>query len=156
MKPKLAQLFIVGFVLLTCTHVARSQKIESLTATAKGQGTMTVSEPQAADSKRPIHSVVVTLRESGDAEIVIVTDMQLTARGTWTAPSEAGKGISLKITGGVVSGNAKGSGKLFLRSDRKTIDRLNFEVKSQGRSKVTVNFVADKEASAKNRSPSVH
>jgi hypothetical protein len=149
MKSKLAQLFIVAFVSLTCTPAAtanQTQAITSLTATAKGQGTITVSDPQAPPNKRPVNSVVVTLREGGEAEIVIVTDMQLTARGIWTAPSDLSKGISLKITGGVVSGNAKGSGKLFLRSDNKSIDRLNFEVKSLGRSKVTVNFLADKDA----------
>ncbi len=151
MKSKLAQLFIVAFVSLTCALAAaanQTQAITSLTATAKGQGTITVSDPQAPANKRRVNSVVVTLREGGEAEIVIVTDIQLTARGIWTAPSDPSKGISLKITGGVVSGNAKGSGKLFLRSDNKSIDRLNFEVKSLGRSKVTVNFVADKDATS--------
>ena len=149
MKLRLAQLLIVAFALLTCTLPAtatQSQTITSLTATAKGQGTITVSDPQAAENKRPINSVVVTLKEGGDVDIVIVTDMQLTARGRWTAPSDLRKGISLKITGGVVPGNAKGAGKLFLRPDGKSIDRLNFEVKSLGRSKVTVDFVAEKSA----------
>ena len=149
MKPRVVQLLIVAFALLTCTLPAtgaRPQTITSLTATAKGQGTMTVSDPQATENKRAINSVVVTLREGGDVEIVIVTDLQLTARGRWTAPSDLSKGISLKITGGVVQGNAKGSGKLYLRPDNKSIDRLNFEVTSLGRSKVTVNFVADKDA----------
>lgn len=149
MKPRLAQLLIVAFALLTCTLPATAttqETIKSLTANAKGQGTMTVSDPQATENKRPINSVVVVLKEGGDVEIVIVTDMQLTARGRWTAPSDLSKGISLKITGGVVPGNAKGTGKLFLRPDGKSIDRLNFEVKSIGRSKVTVNFVADKDA----------
>ena len=149
MKLKLAQLFIVALALLTFTPAStatQTQSITSLTATAKGQGTMTVSDPQAAENKRPVNSVVVTLREGGEAEIVIVTDIQLTARGSWKAPSDVSKGITLKITGGVVEGNAKGSGKLFLRADHKTIDRLNFEVRSIGRSKVTVNFVADKDA----------
>jgi carbon monoxide dehydrogenase subunit G len=83
------------------------------------------------------------LRENGDAEIVIVTDMQLMAQGRWTKSADPSQGIALKITGGTVAGNAKGSGKLFLREDGKTIDKLNFEVKSNARSKVTVDFVAD-------------
>ena len=41
-----------------------------------------------------------------------------------------------------MTGGAKGSGKLFLRPDAKTIDKLNFEAKGSGRSKVIVDFVA--------------
>ncbi|HZN08022.1 MAG TPA: hypothetical protein VFB65_14605 [Pyrinomonadaceae bacterium] len=152
MKTRLAQILIVAFfVLLTCAPAGtatQSQKFTSLTATAKGQGTITVSDPQAAPNKRAISSIVVTLKEGGEAEIVVITDMQLFATGRWTAPSDPTKGISLKITGGVVSGNAKGSGKLFLRSDGKSIDRLNFEVKSTARSKVTVEFVAEKQSTS--------
>jgi hypothetical protein len=154
MKPRLAQLLqliIAAFVLLTSSPAGIAttpQTVTSLTANAKGQGTVTISDPENPNGNRThsVNSVVVTLRENGDAEIVLVSTMQLLARGRWTAPSEAGKGISLKITGGIVTGNAKGSGKLFLRSDNKSIDRLNFDAKGIGRSKVTVAFVADKEA----------
>ncbi len=161
MKSKLAQLLIVVFALLACAPVGAAntpQTITSLTANAKGQGTVTISEPDAPKGARThkVNSVVVTLRENGEADIVLVSDIQLMARGSWTAPADAGKAIALKITGGIVTGNAKGSGKLFLRADNKSIDRLNFEVTGMGRSKVTVNFVADKESSAKNRSPSVN
>ena len=151
MKTRLAQMLIVAFVLLTCAPAGtatQSQTFTSLTATAKGQGTITVSDPPTTANKRAINSVVVSLKEGGEAEIVVVTDMQLFATGRWTAPSDLSKGISLKITGGVVSGNAKGSGKLFLRPDGKSIDRLNFEVKSSARSKVTVEFVADKQSTS--------
>jgi hypothetical protein len=124
---------------------AQTQKLTSLTATAKGQGTITVTDPGVEARKRPLYSVVVTLRANGDAEIVVVTDMQLMARGRWTKPSDLSQGIALKITGGTVANNAKGSGKLFLRPDGKTIDKLNFEATSAARSKVTVDFVAEKE-----------
>jgi hypothetical protein len=154
MKSRLAQLLqlsIAAFVLLTCVAAGMAttpQTVTSLTANAKGQGTVTIADPEAPNGARThsVNSVVVTLRENGDAEIVLVSDIQLFARGRWTAPSEAGKGIALKITGGIVTGNAKGSGKLFLRPDGKSIDRLNFEVKSSARSKVTVAFVAEKSA----------
>jgi hypothetical protein len=150
MKPGLAQLLIVTLALLTCTSAgtATTQTVTSLTANAKGQGTVTIADPEAPNGARThnVNSVVVTLRENGDAEIVLVSDMQLFARGRWSASADASRGISLKITGGIVTGSAKGSGKLFLRSDNKSIDRLNFEVNGIGRSKVTVNFVADKQA----------
>ena len=144
MKSKLVGLVILGVALLAWLPApAATQKLTSLTATAKGQGTITVSDAGTPDRKRPLSSVVVTLRENGDAEIVVVTDMQLFARGRWTKPASLSQGIALKITGGTVAGNAKGSGKLFLRADGKTIDKLNFEAKSSARSKVTVDFVAD-------------
>jgi hypothetical protein len=139
---------LAGFILLVALlawlpRPAATQKLTSLTATAKGQGTITVTSPGAEDSKRPLYSVVVTLRENGDAEIIVITDMQLMAQGRWTKPADLSKGIALKITGGTVTNNAKGSGKLFLKPDGKTIDKLNFDAKSNGRSKVTVDFVAD-------------
>ena len=123
------------------------QKITSLSTTAKGQGTITISDRLSGDKTHKVNSVVVTLRENGDAEIVLVSDMQLFARGSWTAPSDLSKGISLKINGGVVSGNATGTGKLFLKPDAKSIDKLSFDAKSSARSKISVQFVADKEAS---------
>jgi hypothetical protein len=144
MKSMLVRVVILSVALLAWLPMpASTQKLKSLTATAKGQGTLTVTDPGAAERKRQLSSVVVTLRENGDAEIVIVTDMQLFARGRWTKPVDLSQGIALKITGGTVAGNAKGTGKLFLRADGKTIDKLNFEATSSARSKVTVDFVAD-------------
>ena len=60
--------------------------------------------------------------------------------GAASATLEDGRTL---IAGGTVAGNAKGSGKLFLRPDGKTIDKLNFQATSTARSKVTVDFVAD-------------
>ncbi|HEX6043283.1 MAG TPA: hypothetical protein VFZ22_02245 [Pyrinomonadaceae bacterium] len=151
MKPKHAHLLIIAIALLTCAPTGAAtqpQTVTSLTANAKGEGTVTIADPQSPDSARThkVNSVVVTLRENGDADIVLVSDMQLFARGRWTKPSDLSKGIDLKITGGIVAGNAKGTGKLFLRPDGKSIDRLNFEVTGSARSKVTVAFVAEKQA----------
>src|SRR5215510_8746161 len=135
MKLNLVQLFVLGVVLVAVLPLrgnaqGDTPKLTSLTATAKGQGTITVSDPGVAERKRPLNSIVVTLRENGDAEIVVITDMQLFARGRWTKPADLSQGINLKITGGTVANNAKGSGKLFLRPDGKSIDKLNFEARS--------------------------
>ena len=124
---------------------AQTQKLTSLTASAKGEGTITVTDPGVEERKRPLYSVVVTLRSNGDAEIVVVTEMQLIARGRWTRPEDISQGIALKITGGTVANNAKGTGKLYLRPDGKTIDKLNFDATSRARSKVTVSLFAEKE-----------
>jgi hypothetical protein len=146
MKAKLVQVAVSIVALFACMPApAQTPKITSLTATAKGEGTITVTDPGVEERKRPLYSVVVTLRSNGDAEIVVVTDMQLVARGRWTKPSDLSQGIALKITGGTVANNAKGTGKLYLRPDGKTIDKLNFDATSTARSKVTVSFVAEKE-----------
>lgn len=141
----LAVALLAWFLVATETASAQTQKLTSLTASAKGEGTITVTNQGVEERKRPLYSVVVTLRENGDAEIVVVTDMQLIARGRWTKPDDLSQGIALKITGGIVANNAKGSGKLYLRPDGKTIDKLNFDATSTARSKVTVSFVAEKE-----------
>lgn len=142
------QLLIALMLVFVQTPLAVApQKITSLSTTAKGKGTITISDRLSGDKTHNVYSVVVTLKENGDAEIVLVTDMQLFARGSWTAPTDLSKGISLQINGGIVTGNATGTGKLFLRPDAKSIDKLSFEAKSTARSKVTVKFVADKEAS---------
>lgn len=145
LKWQLLIVFVLAFVQMPLA--AAPQKITSLSTTAKGQGTITISDRLSGDKTHNVNSVVVTLRENGEAEIVLVADMQLFARGRWTAPSDLSKGISLKINGGIVTGNATGAGKLFLKPDAKSIDKLSFDAKGSSRSKVIVQFVADKEAS---------
>jgi len=119
---------------------ARSQAVKSLTATAKGQGNINVSDID----KHQINSLMVILKPNGDAEFTFYADLQLSAQGTWSVGNSLSKGIDIKITGGVVGDNAKGSGKLFLRSDGKSIDRLTFAATSDDGSKITIKFVADK------------
>src|SRR5258705_4179523 len=108
-----------------------AQKLTSLTATAKGQGTINVSDID----KHTINSLMIVLKENGDAEFTFYADLQLSAQGTWSAGTSLSKGIDIKITGGVVSDNAKGSGKLFLRQDGKSIDRLTFAATADDGSK---------------------
>lgn len=114
------------------------QRVTSLIAAAKGHGTFAIS-----DTKQEIHSVVVVLREGGEAQITIITDLQLSTQGRWTASDDLSKGIDLEITGGIVTGNAKGTGRLFLRDDGKSIDRLNIEATSTTTKTLTIDFVAD-------------
>lgn len=131
----------LAFALLLLLSVpAVSQKITALTATAKGQGTIVISQVD----KHQIKSVLVILKENGDADFTFYTDLQLTASGSWSTGGSVADGIDLKITGGVVTGNAKGTGKLFLRNDGKSIDKLNIKAESADGSKITIDFVADK------------
>ena len=57
MKAKLTQVIILVVALLAWLPTpASTQKINSLTATAKGQGTITVTDPGAPERKRPLYS----------------------------------------------------------------------------------------------------
>ncbi|HXQ35041.1 MAG TPA: hypothetical protein VN843_13590 [Anaerolineales bacterium] len=144
MKTRLTTFALVTAIALLLSVVAGAQKITSLKTTAKGQGTI-VSDID----KHEISSVMVILKENGEADLTFYTDLQLSAQGTWSIDESPGQGINLKITGGVVSGNANGTGKLFLRKDGKSIDKLNIQATSADGSKVTVEFVADKKPKAK-------
>lgn len=87
--------------------------------------------------------MVVKLKEDGTAEITLVTDLQLFVTGTWSKAADSGE-IDLKITGGATSSGAEGSGKLFLRPDAKSIDRLTIEGMSNAvKRKIRLEFVAD-------------
>jgi hypothetical protein len=145
MKPKLVStLLLVLFVCWPTTAGIDDSRIKSFAGSAKGEGTITVSDNES----HKITSVVINLREDGNAEFTFVSEIQLFAKGKWSAPSDLSKGISLKITGGVVEGDATGTGKLFLLPDGKTIDKLNIDAlgprNGAKNRKVTVVFVAEK------------
>ena len=116
-----------------------AQKITSLSATAKGTGSIV-----SRVDKHDITSVMVILNENGEANFTFYTDLQLSATGNWSQSKSSNTSINIKITGGIVSGNANGTGKLLLRKDGKTIDRLTIQATAADGSKTTVNFVADK------------
>jgi len=137
----LGVLLLLGGITLTTF----AQKITSFNATAKGQGTLTVS-----DAEQKIYAVAVNLKENGDADITLFTQMQLMARARWSEAKDLSQGIDLKITGGVVKGNATGTGKLFLSQDGKAITKLTIDAKSSHGSKVSVQFVAAED----NKAPS--
>jgi len=105
-------------MLLAMPTLAAPQEPASLLLTAKGKGTMTVGKEEFK-----VTTVVVKLKDDGGAEITLVTDLQLFVTGTWSKVADSGE-IDLKITGGATGGGAQGSGKLFLRPEAKSIDRL--------------------------------
>jgi hypothetical protein len=109
MKAKSAVAFALGLIMFmqTSTLIA-SQRITSFTTLAKGQGTLTYD-----DEKRKISGVWVNLKEDGEAEITLYTELQLFVKGQWSASDNRTKGISLKITGGIVDGSTTGAGTLF-------------------------------------------
>ena len=140
MKTQLAGALAIVLMMWTQTSTsAAPQRITSFNGTAKGQGTLTVGQERSR-----IKSVYINLKENGEADITLFTDLQLLAKGQWSASNDPAKGIALKITGGIVEGNATGSGTIFLTSDGKSVSKLSFQAKDAGSRKVTVQFVADK------------
>ena len=117
---------------------AQSQQSESLTATAKGHGTM--SSP---GENLEITSALVVLRKNGTVLITVTADLQLLAEGTWKASGSTPDEILLKITGGAVKGDMSGSGKLLLTSDGKSIRQLTVNIKTVDGREITVTFAAD-------------
>lgn len=131
---------VTACALMLLTVVAQAQRITSLTATAKGHGELAISDTD----KRKISAVTVILKEGGEAHITIFADLQLSAMGRW---AESDNAIDLTITGGIVEGNATGTGKLVLRDDRKSISSLTIDAKSTTGGTVKVEFVAEEKAS---------
>ena len=125
-------------VLLALPGMAGGQQPKSLVASANGEGTIKLGKEEFK-----IYAVVVKLFEDGKAEINLVTDITVFVSGTWSGGDDVQKGINLHITGNVVAGRLEGSGKLFLRDDRKSIASLNLEVLNKGTKKtIKANFTA--------------
>lgn len=138
------KLFAVTTTLTLLTFLAvaiatAQQAFTSLSANAKGQGTLTMGREEMK-----IHSVVVQLKEDGTAEIIIVTDLTLFVKCTWTAPADLSNGIDLKVTGGTTAGGATGSGKLLLKPDGKSIASLSMQgTGNTSKRKIKIDFVAE-------------
>ena len=144
MKFQLSSKYLGTILMIVVVSVVAlgAQKLKSLTTSAKGKGTIKIANLD----EHKVTSVMVILKENGDADFTFYADLQLTASGTWSIGESLSDGIDIKITGGVVSGNATGSGKLFLRGDSKSIDRLTLDAKTTGDRKVTLNFIADEKS----------
>jgi hypothetical protein len=139
-------LLVVLFAGFLLPVSARWQKLESLTATAKGHGMIT-----SAIEKVEITSALVVLRQDGSVLITVCTDLQLQAEGTWKASASSPDEILLKITGGVLKGELTGSGKLLLTSDRKSIKELTINVTASDGQEMSVTFVAQAPEPSKSR-----
>ena len=117
---------------------AQGQDCDSLTVVAKGHGVI-------ADTfeERKFTGALAVLRQDGTVLITLYSDLQLQAQGTWSAINSSPEEILLKITGGEVSGNVTGTGKLLLSNDRKLIKELTIKGKFFDGREIVVTFVAD-------------
>lgn len=123
---------------LSFTGISVGQQSKSLVASANGEGTIKFGKESFK-----VYAVVVKLFEDNKAEISLVTDITVFVNGTWSRRDDTSTEIALKITGGSVSGNLDGGGKLLLTADRKSIAGLNLQVMNQATKKVIrADFVA--------------
>jgi hypothetical protein len=130
------------------TTAAQSQELETLTLTAKGHGAITL-----ASEERKITAALVVLRPNGTMMVTVCADLQLQAEGTWSASDTSPEEILLKITGGALTGDLIGSGRLLLSKDRKSFEQLTIDAKTADGREVKVTFTADAvDESSKNRS----
>ena len=128
-------LMFAGFV----PHVsAQSPESESLIITAKGHGKMS-----SVVDDRKVTSALVVLRQNGTMLITVTADVLLQAEGTWKADASLPDKVDLKITGGAVKGEVRGSGKLLLTSDGKSLKELTVVVRSADGIDISVTFVAE-------------
>jgi hypothetical protein len=131
-------LLILLFAQFLLPAYAQGQKVDSLTAVAKGHGVIA-----DALEKREFTGALAVLRQDSTVLITLYSDLQLQAQGTWSASNSSPEEILLKITGGEVSGNVTGTGKLLLSKDRKFIKELTMKGKFFDGREIVVTFVAD-------------
>ena len=138
MRKTISIIFGLAIVLWLALPAATvAQRIVSLQSLAHGKGTLVMN-----GDEYKITGVLVVLKENGEAEFTLFTDMQLYGQGQWSAGKDLSQGIDLKITGGVVK-DAKGTGKLFLLADGKSIATLAMQGATNTGGKFEVGFVAD-------------
>src|SRR6185295_19641279 len=89
--------------------VVQAQEFDSLTTVAKGHGVIVDTLEE-----RKFTAALAVLRPDGTVLITLYSDLQLQVKGTWSATNSSPEEILLKITGGEVSGNGTGTGKLLL------------------------------------------
>ncbi len=131
-------LLILLFAQFFLPASAQGQNRDSLTVVAQGHGVI-------ADKfeERKFTGAVAVLRQDATVLITLYSDLQLQARGTWLASNSSPDEILLTITGGEVSGNATGTGKLLLSNDRKFIRELTIKGKFLDGREIVITFVAD-------------
>jgi hypothetical protein len=131
-------LLVVLFAQFFLPVHAQEQRSNLLTVVAKGDGVIADGHEE-----RKFTSALAVLRQDGTMVLTLCSDLQLQARGTWSTSDSSTEEILLKITGGELSGNATGTGKLLLTDDRKSIRELTIKGKLFDGREITVTFVAD-------------
>lgn len=145
MKKRILGTLIVATVLWSIFGVfASAQQLASLNSLVKGKGTMVTN----GVDKFKLTGVLVILKENGEAQITLYSDIQLFAQGKWSASKDP-KVINLKMSGGIAGDTANTKGKLTLGEDGKSIASLTAKGQGMSGSKYEINFVAEEKDPAK-------
>lgn len=145
MSKRIAGILIAAIMLWSILAVCASgQQIASLNALAKGNGTMVAN----GVDKYKLTGVFVLLKENGDAQLTLYSDLQISAQGRWSKTKDP-KVINLKLSGDVDGNNSKVKGKLILREDGKSIVSVTAEGRGLSGTKYEINFVAEENNPAK-------
>lgn len=138
-------LLILLFAQLCLPASGQSQQSEPIRAFARGHGSIV-----SAGEERKFTSARVVLRQDGTVLIALYSDLQLQAQGTWSASNSSPEEILLKVTGGEVSGNVTGTGKLLLSDGRKFIKELTIKGKFFDGREIVVTFFGDAPENSQN------
>ena len=135
-NPAIASLTLC--LLLALSSVAFAQDpTPSLVVSANGEGKIKLGKEEFK-----LNAVVVKGFQDGKIEMNLATDITVFINGTWSRANENDKTIDIKISGGSVSGNLDGGGKLVLSDDRKSIAGLKLQVVNKiSKKTITVDFV---------------
>ena len=117
---------------------AAAPQTEPVTVYGKGHGSIV-----SLTEDRKLSAAVVVLRPNGTALITLISDLQVQAEAQWTASTLSSHEMELRITGGELTGNASGSGKLVLTDDDKSIKELMIKGKLFDGRELTITFAAD-------------
>lgn len=128
---------------LTLPVCVSAQKPATLNALAKGKGTMVAN----GVDRYQLTGVLVILKENGDAQVTLYSDIQFFAQGRWSRSKDP-KVINLKLSGQVVDDKSSVRGKLTMREDGKSIASLTAQGRGISGTKYEVSFVADDKDSA--------
>jgi|SRR5436190_6345259 len=130
--------FALSALLILTSAVFAQDPSPSLVVSANGDGKIKLGKEEFK-----LNAVVVKGFQDGKIEINLATDITVFINGTWSRASENDKIIDVKITGGSVSGNLDGGGKIVLTDDRKSIASLKLQLVNKITKKtITADFVA--------------
>jgi hypothetical protein len=135
---------IAGIILLVAMQwsigavCASAQRPDVLNQLAKGKGTIVAN----GVDKYQLTAVLVILKENGDAQLTLYSDIQVSAQGKWSKTKDP-KVISFKITGGVGGDDSRIKGKLTLREGGTSVASLTAQGPGLSGSKYEINFVAE-------------
>lgn len=136
-KPYRTSLALMLLLVLVSPAFAVLPQDKAVLASANGEGVLKMGQEEFK-----VTAVFVKLNDDGTAEIHLVSDITVFVSGTWAKSGDAKNSIDLEITGGTARSDLKGTGKLSLRDDGKSIATFKLQVITKFTKKtIDVSFV---------------